>query len=69
MALSGPRAWNSKATVHMHTIDRQRYTSELLTEYVLNFHPNMVKLRGNVALINVITVAYQMHFLKVVPEG
>jgi protein SCO1 len=51
------------------TIDPQRDTSELLKEYVANFHPNMVGLWGDDAQTKAMADAYRLHFLKVVPEG
>lgn len=51
------------------TIDPERDTSELLKEYVANFHTNMVGLRGNAAQTKAMADAYRMHFLNVVPDG
>ncbi len=59
----------ARATPVFITIDPERDTSELLKEYVANFHPDMVGLRGNAAQTKAMADAYRLHFLKVVPEG
>jgi len=63
-----PKA-EARVTLIFITIDPERDTSELLKEYVANFHPNMVGLRGDVAQTKAMADAYRMHFPKVVPEG
>lgn len=59
----------ARVTPMFVTIDPGRDTSELLKEYVANFHPNMVGLRGDDAQIKAIADAYRMHYIKVLPEG
>ncbi|MGB0553152.1 MAG: SCO family protein [Alphaproteobacteria bacterium] len=72
-ALSALGAKDPKAALRVTpvfvTIDPERDTSELLKEYVANFHPNMVGLRGDALQTKAMADAYRMHFLKVVPEG
>ncbi len=72
-ALDSLRAKDPKAEARVVpvfiTIDPERDTGELLREYVGNFHPRMVGLRGNAAQTEAVTQAYRMHAIKVLPDG
>lgn len=51
------------------TVDPDRDTAELMKEYVANFHPRMIGLRGDAAQTKAVTDSYRMHAVKVWPEG
>ena len=47
----------------------ERDKGELIKDYVANFHPWMIGLRGDIAQTKAVTDAYRMHAVKVRPEG
>ena len=51
------------------TVDPKRDKGELLKEYVANFHPRMIGLRGDKAQTKAVTNAHRIHAMKVVPGG
>jgi protein SCO1 len=68
LGANDPKA-EARATPVFITIDPERDTSELLKEYVANFHTNMVGLRDDAAQTKAMADAYRIHFLKVMPDG
>tara|TARA_B100000676_G_scaffold6198_1_gene5664 strand:- start:43 stop:444 length:402 start_codon:yes stop_codon:yes gene_type:complete len=47
----------------------ERDKGELIKDYVANFYPWMIGLRGDTAQTKAVTDAYRMHAVKVCPEG
>ena len=47
----------------------ERDNGDLMKDYVENFHPWMIGLRGDTAQTKAVTDAYRMHAVKVCPEG
>ena len=47
----------------------ERDKGDLMKEYVANFHPWMIGLRGDTAQTKAVTDVYRMHAVKVWPEG
>lgn len=65
--LLGPKA--DEITPVLITIDPQRDTSELLRDYVANFHPRMVGLTGTQEQIAAAAKAYRVYFAKAEQDG
>ena len=63
------RRWQTSIGPVLITVDRKRDKGELLKEYVANFHPRMIGLRGDKAQTKAVTNAYRIHAMKVIPEG
>ena len=47
----------------------ERDKGDLIKDYVANFHPWMIGLRGDTAQTKAVTDAYRIHAVKVCPEG
>ncbi len=43
------------------TVDPERDKGDLMKEYVANFHPRMIGLRGDAAQTKAVTDSYRMH--------
>ncbi len=50
------------------TVDPTRDTLGALGEYVPNFHPRLIGLRGSPAEVRAVARAYRVHLLKVTPD-